>query len=465
MTPVNLEAVQGNVLAGFNTAHQVFIGLRLDDNADLVPVRALMAELAGQVTSHAEVRRDRELMKDRAESIGRSWLCVGLGQALLKRLRPDVTFFSKSFRNGYAARRFVLQDTSQPDDWRFEGSAANRLDMLYIVAGNDRGSTQEAAAGHLARAEEVGFAKVWQEDGARIPGEREHFGFRDGIAQPRPALGHGDDPVEAQAPGQFVLGYPNALGNVPPDLFSGARLFSDAGSLMQVRRLIQRPDAFHEFCRDAAARLAPGWPGLMAEQVAAIIVGRWPDGSLVDTNSDDLMASLDGLDAFDFSVPAQASGCPTGAHIRKTNPRRGPSDQSVPDHQRFLRRGIPFDNGPEDRGLLFVAFQSDPEMQVDFVTANWMNSDSSPGMGHDILVGTTPGPRAIDVRRNGTSVRIEGDDNAWIVPNGGAYLFAPGLPTLAALEAAPGAVNATMLSMVGRVRSGLFDLTRRSRGR
>ncbi|WGW02412.1 Dyp-type peroxidase [Tropicibacter oceani] len=465
MTPVDLEAVQGNVLAGFNTAHQVFLGLRLDEGADLAPVREMMALLAGQVTSHAEVWRDRKVMKDPVECIGRSWLCVGLGQALLKRLRPDVTFFSKSFRNGYAARRFLLQDLSQPDSWRFGGAAATRLDMLFIVAGNDRGSTQEAAARHLARAQEAGFARLWQEEGARIPGDKEHFGFRDGIAQPRPALGHGDDPEDAQAPGQFILGYENALGEAPPALASGTRLFSDAGSFMQLRRLIQKPDAFHGFCQDTAAQLAPDWPGLTAEQVAAIIVGRWPDGTLVDTNNDGLMAALDGLDAFDFSVAAQAGGCPTGAHIRKTNPRRGPSDQAVPAHQRFLRRGIPFDNGPDDRGLLFVAFQSDPEMQVDFVTANWMNSESCPGRGHDLLVGTTPGPRSIDVSRNGTSIRIEGGDNEWIIPDGGAYLFAPSIPAIAALDSAPGAVKGFMSSMAGRVRSGLFDLTRSARRR
>ena len=84
-------------------------------------------------------------------------------------------------------------------------------------------------------------------------------------------------------PGEFVFGYPSSDRNngqpVPPAELKPAWLRN--GSLLVFRRLRQDVAAFHAFLRAAAASLAatPDFPGMKADWLGAMLVGRWASGA------------------------------------------------------------------------------------------------------------------------------------------------------------------------------------------
>lgn len=168
---------------------------------------------------------------------------------------------------------------------------------------------------------------------------------------------------------------------------------------------------------------------------------------------------------FEFGDDAEGRRCPYAAHIRKSYPRnditpaagaaatdfakREGSEANTQTH-RVMRRGIPF--GEEvtnaesesqktslDRGLMFVCYQTSIEDQFEFIIKNWVNNASftQPGTGQDPLLGQASGAsRArsfVGATINypsgskGPPVALPSD---FIVPTGGAYLFAPSIAAL-----------------------------------
>ena len=151
----------------------------------------------------------------------------------------------------------------------------------------------------------------------RIPllkvGNTEPFGFADGISQPvirgsYKALRSGD-PIHIVEPGEFILGYADNRGNLPPGPIMPAiedpanhlpltnpqddfvhttvenpRDVGFNGSFLVIRQLEQDVAAFHAYCEQEAERLGaePRLPPpyiISKEFIAAKLVGRWADGS------------------------------------------------------------------------------------------------------------------------------------------------------------------------------------------
>jgi deferrochelatase/peroxidase EfeB len=111
-----------------------------------------------------------------------------------------------------------------------------------------------------------------------------------------------------------------------------------------------------------------------------------------------------------------------------------------------LRRGVPF--GPPydhetpddpinatDRGLLFLAYQRSINDQFITLNKNWMNSDVAPADGgYDLLVGQHLAPNGEHAQKSadffdGQSGRFFpiSSLSQWVIPTGGAFLFAPSI--------------------------------------
>lgn len=435
MKPLELDDIQGNVLAGFNTNIEIFLGLTADPKMS-VQVAKWLADLAPGITSVATVKREREAKKaplrGAVEIVPKAWLGVAIGPELLTLIRPDMVFEDEAFVRGFTKRApSGLGDRSDPHGWQVNGPSG-RVDVLLNVASNVEGAANSAVDQLLQSASSAGLSLAYRETARRIR-DLEHFGFRDGISQPK-VQGfdeRGDIPA-----GHFVFGYPRFADepSFSPGTDPGGYLQN--GSFMVFRRLVQDVRAFRDFCAQKARELSPQLPGLTSSHLAALIVGRWPSGALATMQVPKDPGTGVNENAFDFSDDPAGRKCPFGAHIRKVNPRAGPRD--VVDVPRILRRGAPFGPGYEvdptaARGLAFVSFQTSIVDQLELLTSNWMNSPlrPAPRAGHDLLVGRARNERSLELPGPAGPVLLSDGGRQWIQPTGGAYLFAPSKSALA----------------------------------
>ena len=212
--------IQGNILAGFNKDHQVFLFLRIERDAGSGPspaivstVKAWLRALAPQISSLNEVHRFNQLFGAMRARLGRdphglaaTWMNIALSAEALEILtsKEDVDLFTDSFfRDGLALRASELGDPTDPsaeghpDRW-VVGGPRNPADILIIVASDSPAALAERVTqlkASLTQAEDpaTGVAVsaalhvVHEEVGATLPPPltgHEHFGFKDGISQP-----------------------------------------------------------------------------------------------------------------------------------------------------------------------------------------------------------------------------------------------------------------------------------------
>jgi Dyp-type peroxidase family len=493
-----VDDIQGHVLVGFGGGFQRLIGMRFRLER-LAQAKTALQPWVDRVTTSRAAARSR-MLRQAARLAG----LVKLPEASVK---VAMSFSSRGlevlgagpgpddplFREGAAASAAALGDEvdqgGRPRGWIVGGDAARTPD-LFVVLGSEVDDVVRSEAESLVTALSDSVEFVYDESGARLPGDTEHFGFADGISQPgvRGTI-DGDrfftdraypdeDPLAATTarpgqplvwPGQFVFGYPTQRVDDPSPgqpIGLGNPLL-EHGSLLVFRRLQQDVSGF----KAGMKRLAEdfGTQGLtVTEDVAAAwCVGRWPDGTPVSLSpggpepaiSGDSMrrngfnyvrslpaAMLRDRDGVAIGFPGAAAdpngaACPFFSHIRKVNPRDHPVDQGstgITLRSQMLRRGIPY--GPPwpgqedgaDRGLLFMAYQTSLGSQFHRLMTLWVNNPSAPlGDGVDPLLGA-PSAEGRPLRRRldaATSfkVRLPG---RWITTTGAGYFFAPGIRTL-----------------------------------
>lgn len=434
---INVDELQGNILPGFNTNYQVFISLTVTDPGNLLAAASWVASLAPQLTTGRDVITERVAADSPDESATMApWLAVALSARLLTARYPDLVVGDKLLTAGMAQTAIGLGDPHNGDNWKV-GSTSKPVDILLIIAANDSTVAENRADQLVNEATAHHLQCAYRELAARLPGMREHFGFRDGLSQPTVAGWNANGDVW---PGEFIFGYPRVDDGPPIAGAFGphADLLTHDGSLLSFRRLTQDVEAFRTFCVQQAGQLSDQLQGLDADRLAALIVGRWPSGAPVD-------ASRPGGDPgmpvdpnnFTFADDNDGVHCPLGSHIRKVNPREGKRDVAIVP--RILRRGIPFGRPlptADERGLLFVAYQTSLLDQFCRLVASWMNDPTLPSgdhSGQDLLVGQGNPRRQLLRRADGGFVTVIAGSNRWVTPTGGSYLFAPSRRALAAL--------------------------------
>ncbi|MET1110662.1 MAG: hypothetical protein ABWX67_03955, partial [Allosphingosinicella sp.] len=250
-----------------------------------------------------------------------SVLTVALGGRALERLglpKECLSGFPPAFLEGMGSdgRARILGDTGEdaPEKWRWGRQASDVALLVYGVTEADvaalRGEIGAAAAAH-------GMAEPYEIP--LVPAKKpaiEPFGFVDGVSQPvirgTDQANRSNDPIHLVQPGEFVIGYPDNRGNMPPQpelspladpgnllpLADGSRAFGTAvaespraiarnGTFLVIRQLEQDVDAFDAYCEEQALALAARLPEpyeVDADFVAAKLLGRWKDGSSLVRN-------------------------------------------------------------------------------------------------------------------------------------------------------------------------------------
>jgi Dyp-type peroxidase family len=297
-----------------------------------------------------------------------------------------LALFSDPFRSGIDTphKRRILGDTgaSAPEAWDWGGPKSEPVHIMLLCYASTTVNLSNLVKQQISAAEGSGLSLIKRLSGQTLQDNREHFGFKDGLAQPYIAefdsRKEGND-RRAVPLGEFVLGYPNGYDQftqrpliapeadndqlLPEDLAgSGLRDLGRNGSYLVYRQLEQDVVSFWRFLFQQAPKLAMTPAGqdadsdLQAVCLAAKMVGRWPNGApLVKAPMlQDAQAfakfTTETLDDFLYHHEDQLGHkCPLGAHIRRANPRDSldpepGSEQSLAfsDRHRLLRRGRPY---------------------------------------------------------------------------------------------------------------------------
>ncbi|CAD73684.1 MAG TPA: hypothetical protein DDX19_04990 [Rhodopirellula baltica] len=434
------------------------------------------------------------------------WVNVALGNELLMSLIGDsVNDADRSFRLGLHSRSFALGDHRDPaseghrNNW-LVGGPDNAADLFLIIGSSDDATLDEGVASLIDTIEGNTHTVIYDERGNRLENDQEHFGFRDGVSQPamrgRVSAGTHDFLAKRRVrnlptgpewaspgsplvwPGEFVFGYPRQNSNNfrDPSSIANTDDFLKNGSFLVFRRLKQDVRLFREETDKMASELAAHseFSHIDAELLRASIVGRWPDGTPMQQSPDGppaQMTSEERINYFGYGdetcpieladgrivqgTDADADGivCPFHAHIRKVNPRDRSTDLGAETNtmkMRILRRGIPFGPAYEDapnennRGLLFLCYQTSIRDQFEQLMFRWVNSTVNPepgnNEGHDMILGqngaATDRERFCVFKNASGSEATVSTRKDWVVPTGGGYFFCPSINSLNQLATA-----------------------------
>jgi Dyp-type peroxidase family len=426
---LELDDIQSGVLRPRPSPYAAtYVLFRIDDPK---AGRELMRRFAGIVASAAHP----------TSPAGDTWVSVSLTYSGLEALgvpQSSLDSFAWEFRQGMTARAEALGDTgdSSPSTWEAPlGSRAVHVIMTALAPDRRR---LEAALGRArdAYAQLRGVSAIWRQDCHALSTDREPFGFRDAIAQPAiegsglPSTNCHEAPFKA---GEFVLGYPDETGSLPP--MPSPEVLGRNGTYVVFRKLHQRVAAFRRYLRDHARDSAD------EELLAAKMMGRWRSGAPLARCPlhDDPELGADPLRNNDFAYAEDAIGydTPAGSHIRRSNPRDAAVAGVVRLH-RMIRRGTAY--GPElpegvldddglDRGLMFAFIGAHLGRQFEFVQSEWIGGGEFLGLGdvQDPVLGDAGG--AFTIPRRPIPRRLHGLAR-FVVTRGGEYGFLPSLRAL-----------------------------------
>jgi|SRR5579871_5413852 len=363
----------------------------------------------------------------------------GLGALGISQATLDT--FPVEFCMGMARRapKLGLTGASDPSHWELGGPANPTLHAALFIFAESSDAREAQCAVQRAIIQQVGnIQELGAQDGNVLPNLREHFGYVDGISQP---AFEGSDVVPREpyvpaiAPGEFVLGYPDEIGEIPP---GPPAWLSLNGSFAAYQKIYQNVAAFRAFLLSAAQ--SPD----RVELVAAKLVGRWRSGAplVLAPEEDDAALAADHAraNAFEYnSTDANGFACPIGSHIRRMNPR----DTQVDAHRhRVIRRGLPYGpplaEGSEDdgvdRGLIGFFLNASLSRQYEFIQQAWANDPKFAGLENDKdpIVGDNDGTSAFTIQRRPIHQRISGVPR-FITVKAGSYFFMPGIKALHAI--------------------------------
>ncbi len=436
---LDLGAIQGLVLRGYRMPVASYVLLTISDAA---AGRRWVDSVIEPVTSAAPWEAKPPWTMNVAFSAP-GLRALGVPDAV-------VATFPAPFIQGMAARASLLGDTGDNAPAHWQGGLGTADVHVLVILQAMSAETLAEQNSWLTGTLTSGLRELSRIDLSVLPGNTEHFGFADGFSQPdieglEESSRHGQGVYEGHGrwrpvrAGEFVLGYPDEEGVLPPAPQPDA--LGRNGSYLAFRKLRQHVVEFREQLAAMAAQT-----GLTEEMMAAKMVGRWRDGTPLAVSPDHpdpaVVADPSRANGFDFTDDPDGYACPIGAHIRRANPRLSlPFDGKLVARHRLVRRGLPYgpplppgvsDDGSE-RGIVFACFQADLERQFEFIQSQWFGDGNAFGLGtdQDPLLGTDDGGKLVV---NGAPPVFASPLRRVITVLGGEYFFAPGINGLGYLS-------------------------------
>lgn len=429
--PFELEDIQSGVLrprpTPFAAAYLIF---RIDDRADGRAMMRRLSEVVSPAANPGSPGRD-------------AWISAAISYTGLVALgvpQASLDTFPVQFREGMAARAAGLGDVddSGPERWEKPLGSPDVHVVVTAIAPDDAGLARELEQSRVALQSLPGVVAIWRQDCHILPGEREPFGFKDGISHPAIEGSGiaGTNPHEVPLKGgEFVLGYPDEMSDTP--MIPQPDILGRNGSFVAFRKLYQRVAEFRRYIKSQATSAED------EEFIAAKMMGRWRSGAplALCPTVDDPALGEDQMrnNAFLFRADDNIGyKTPLGSHIRRTNPRDA-DVAGVPRIHRMIRRGTAYgtalpdgvlDDDGVDRGIIFTFVGANIGRQFEFVQKEWVNaSDFFSGPDEkDPVIGASVGG-AFTIPRRPIRRQLKALPR-FVVTRGGEYCFLPGLRAL-----------------------------------
>ncbi len=460
MSKLNPSDIQGFVLRGYNMPYARYCFLHFGDAKSGITLvdRLLTVITTGQLWDQGKPQSTVNI--------------AFTHKGLVKLELPIATLisFPVEFQQGMRARGGILGDTgcNAPENWDKvwqDGHVHAWLGINAVSAEALESRTDELRT----LVEEIGGIQLLDsQDAASLVEDgkvtlKEHFGYTDGFGNPdylgicrKTQPGQGKLAADGKtweplATGELLLGYADEAGELPPAPIP--HILAANGTFMVYRKLHQNVGTFRQFLDKWAARYGAG-DDLAREKLASKFIGRWRDGTPVETSPDkpDFPLTQDPNQSTNFTYGDDPAGtrCPIGAHIRRVNPRDAFGFQGrLINRRRITRRGLPYGPYvPEDattdpaeldateRGVVFMALNASITRQFEFVQQQWITygNDAHLGNDKDLLMGNhcTDGDKYV----------IQGDTTPTNPPfvcthlpnfvelRGGEYFFLPSITAL-----------------------------------
>lgn len=389
MAILELNDIQGIIRRGYGTLKAAYFLLLKIEDASLV--KNWLGELADQIRDGTTKPKKTETCVNIAFTQA-GFEALGLDKELDRR-------FSIEFEGGMTTdhRQNILGDEgeSAPENWVWGGPGTTPVHVLLLLYAGDQKELEKLYDGQRKKFEESGLAEIHKLDTLHLPDRKEHFGFRDGIAQPtitglldkvpesqqqtsQVILDEGGSEGNIVAAGEFILGYKNAYGKIPTsplvkaDGGNGNHLplskmddngesdgeegkrspdFGCNGSYLVFRQLRQDVLEFWQFIDEKTLNPDRSSNPEARDRLAAKMVGRWRSGAplVLNPDADPNDQKLMDEDKFGYMKrDPYGDKCPVASHVRRTNPRDSleaedaagaKKAQEITNKHRIIRRG------------------------------------------------------------------------------------------------------------------------------
>ncbi|MBD2494956.1 Dyp-type peroxidase [Nostoc sp. FACHB-280] len=360
--------------------------------------------------------------------------------------------FKKGANHPEIANKLGDVGDSSPENWKGGLGTSNTHILLSLYAQDSEVLEKQSDQLRILFQEEQALKELSCLDGAKLPDEQGkpsdiiHFGYNDGISQPKiegvpskAGLPASLDPQPAIPAYDFILlDEPKAPYYVPTPDKLGLN-----GSFAAFRVMEQDVAGFEKFLQEQKDKIEP-------EKLAAKMCGRWRNGVplVLSPDADQLSPpekpiTYEQFNNFNYrQEDPQGYKCPIGSHIRRTNPRDA-NIQGVTKIHRLLRRGMPYGpaynpncpNDGQERGLLGLFICVSLERQFEFVMEEWVNKGSFaalPKNAQDPLLGVNDSNQSqfdIPVSPDQPSIKLTSFER-FVKTKGGAYCFLPSITAL-----------------------------------